>query len=578
MNKSKFLTTLALFGLMVTGCGQQPQSSAAPSSQAPQPSSSAAPSSSVAPSSSQEEVTELYYAQPFGFEGKWEKDHEYSWTFDVKENHAEMTFAFGAMMTSSSHGNRSLFTNHDGASAEDTFESNAANDGTPRITVTVNGEPMCLTRDTYEEAGLDTADINYFRVAKFGVRTGPVVVTLKTHATAGYRLSVGGDARLYYPKTEPTAAEGYKVTFASTHCKIYTYDVKTTTGEGVTATEVVGNTPFISKDETGTVTKYVVPTSATEEDDIKPQVNFKIVCDDGYIVSDENIVISGSQGNEWNNLKAQGNGFFRITKIKADIKVTVTPVEGSASETPEGYKVTFQPTHCSIVVYAGKYGEEGTTVDNGPDFYSRNKDNPAEYAKGDAAQVNFKVVPENGYEVTGNSVTVTGTYNNIKAGADDSYNITKVGSDLTIAVVCTVAQQISGTEIAKNISDVSGTTTDETQVTSLTLNEVITVSVNGDGNNGKVYSSGAQWRVYQADNAVITIAAANGYVISSIKFTFSNKNTGILLYGTTALTSATAQAISPAAASVQVTCGNSEANVTNGQVRITAISVVYQAA
>ena len=210
MKKSKFLIPLACFGLLLTalaGCGKEPaespSSSKAPTS-ASASASSADKSSSSAAASTEDPLADKYYSLPFGYDEptKWEKGHEYKWTFDVKENHAKMEFAFGAEMSNDSHSTRSLYTNHEGASSSDPFESNAANDGTPRITVKVNGVEQTIYDTTYGDAGLTTTELNYFRVAQFAVKKGNVEVSMTTHASVGYRLLLGGEARLYYPAQE----------------------------------------------------------------------------------------------------------------------------------------------------------------------------------------------------------------------------------------------------------------------------------------------------------------------------------------------------------------------------------------
>ena len=459
MNKSKILIALACIGLLVTACGAKQESSEVPSSNAQSQAPSSVAPSSAAPSSSQpsdEEGDYKFYSLPFGNDvpdggDKWEKGKEYKWTFDVKEAHKEMTFAFGAQMSSSSHTTRSLFTNHDGASSSDSFESNAANDGTPRITLKVNGETQCLTRATYEEAGLDSSEIHYFKVATFGVKAGKIDVSLTTNANAGYRLIIGEQVRLYYPKTESTAAAGYTVTFAGEHAKVYVYPSKTY--EGVeptlaTSTETV--------DDTGAKVKYAIPSKLDEnlydDDEVKPQVNFKVVCDEGYKMGDNSVVISGSEGMEWNALKAQGNNIYRITKIKANIAVTIVPVVDEGEETIDAGKVTFVLTNCTVKVYIGPKNDAGDNVDAGPDFYSRSKTEPYGYLKGDNAQFNFEVVPNNGYqfvdpttyddsgEAKANNVTfISGSYNKLKKKDTNIYNITKVAGDLTITLNCTAA-------------------------------------------------------------------------------------------------------------------------------------------
>ena len=218
MKKSKFLVPLACFSLLIAGlvgCGKKGNEPSSSASKSTPSSGTVTPSSSGAPvSSSEAEPTELFYSLPFGYDQatKWEKGHEYKWTFDVKENHAKMTFAFGALMSSDSHSDRSLYTDHNGASTSDPFESNAANDGTCRIVLKVNGVEQTIFHTTYGEAGLTTSELNYFKVAEFAVKKGNVEVSMTTHASVGYRLLLGGEARLYYPaKEQPLTLS--KVTF-----------------------------------------------------------------------------------------------------------------------------------------------------------------------------------------------------------------------------------------------------------------------------------------------------------------------------------------------------------------------------
>ena len=127
--------------------------------------------------------------------------------------------------------------------------------------------------------------------------------------------------------------------------------------------------------------------------------------------------------------------------------------------------------------------------------------------------------------------------------------------------------------ISKTILEVSGTTTDGTKVSELTLDSNITVSTNSNGNNGKVYSSGAQWRLYQSDNAVVTINASNGATISSVTFTYESNSGGILKYGNNKVTSGTPVSIN-SLSSVSFDVANS-GSANNGQARVTAISVTY---
>ena len=119
-------------------------------------------------------------------------------------------------------------------------------------------------------------------------------------------------------------------------------------------------------------------------------------------------------------------------------------------------------------------------------------------------------------------------------------------------------------------------TTNQTQVTSIELTSGITMSVNGDGNNGKFYSNGAEWRLYQTNKAVVTISATGGKELVSVKFTYTVTNGGVLLDALGAQVasgqvSACASGATSAAYTVASTTG-----ATNGQVRISAVEVVYK--
>ena len=242
--------------------------------------------------------------------------------------------------------------------------------------------------------------------------------------------------------------EGYDVTFVTSHCKIYIFDTQDYTA---TPTELPANGKTKSKDSsTGKASKYVAPNAEEGIAEIKPQVNFKVVCDNGYKVTEECITISGTKGTEWNNCKLQGSGIFRVTVIKADITITVTPVVDGGGQTIDAAVMTLVPTHCTIKVYIGPKNDAGTNVDEGPIFYSRSKTDPYDYLIGDNAQFNFEVVPENGYEFVdpttydasseakASAVTfITGSYNKLKLKATNVYNMTKVTGDCTITITCT---------------------------------------------------------------------------------------------------------------------------------------------
>ena len=124
------------------------------------------------------------------------------------------------------------------------------------------------------------------------------------------------------------------------------------------------------------------------------------------------------------------------------------------------------------------------------------------------------------------------------------------------------------------ISDYATTNSweDATKYTSATIDANVTATATGGGNTGKYYNSGSNWRFYQNESAKVTISTTSG-TLKSVKFTFTVSSNGTLNYNSSALTSGTAVNVS--GTSAEFTVGNSS-SATNGQVRITAIEVVYE--
>ena len=110
-----------------------------------------------------------------------------------------------------------------------------------------------------------------------------------------------------------------------------------------------------------------------------------------------------------------------------------------------------------------------------------------------------------------------------------------------------------------------------TQYTEANIDSNITATANGGGNTGKYYTSGTNWRLYQSENATITISATQGTIVS-VKVTYTSSNGGNLTLDGATIASGTAFEVN--ASSVTLTVGNS-GTATNGQARITAIDVVY---
>ena len=142
-----------------------------------------------------------------------------------------------------------------------------------------------------------------------------------------------------------------------------------------------------------------------------------------------------------------------------------------------------------------------------------------------------------------------------------------------IAAVLFASMFAAEVTVSKSIHDLFPDDANGTQEATLYSDAFITISVNKDGNNGKVYGTGTEWRLYQSNNAVVTVAATNA-TIKTVAFEFAVKNTAVLNYGENAMTSN--EAVNVNAASAQFVVANSGEAV-NGQVIIKSFIVVYEA-
>ena len=229
--------------------------------------------------------------------------------------------------------------------------------------------------------------------------------------------------------------DGYAVTFVTSHCKVLVYE----SGKDYTVTPKETNSTYAML-ETGVIQKY----DETDDNNPQPQVNFKVVADEGYSVNASNFEIVG----EYKNLKqnpaksetpaVDDESLFRITKVRSDLTVTITAVEG---EQAPGHLVTFNATNCSIVVYIGPKNEAGDNIDTSDKIYTRSSDAPYGYSIDSKSQLNFGVVCNAGYEFVPEIVDdkvdfITGEYNKFQF-KNGCYNMTKINSDLVINIVAT---------------------------------------------------------------------------------------------------------------------------------------------
>jgi len=116
--------------------------------------------------------------------------------------------------------------------------------------------------------------------------------------------------------------------------------------------------------------------------------------------------------------------------------------------------------------------------------------------------------------------------------------------------------------------------TNGTKYTTINIvKDIITATATGtDDNTGKYYTSGYEWRTYQTGAPTIKISAS-GKTIISVKITYNISNSGVLTLNGSNIGSNTVVEVN--AESITFGVGNTGTK-TNGQVKITAIEVVYK--
>ena len=134
------------------------------------------------------------------------------------------------------------------------------------------------------------------------------------------------------------------------------------------------------------------------------------------------------------------------------------------------------------------------------------------------------------------------------------------------------AQSVTVSETIQNIATANNWT-NGTKYSSFKLGDKITVSASGSSNTGKYYTSGNEWRIYQTESPKLKIEVAEGCTIKTVKITYNISNTGVLQFNSSNITSG--KAVDVNASSIEFAVGNT-GSATNGQVKVTAIEVVYQ--
>ena len=270
-----------------------------------------------------------------------------------------------------------------------------------------------------------------------------VVKTIPTVDAKGSKLFTCNRCKI--TKTEEIEkAKGINVTFTEgQHFEVWVYKTKAYTTEQPVKT----NTCY-ARDENGNAIDF------DANADLQPQVNFQVICDEGYSVGVSNVKVTGA---EYKNIKQGPNSadglpdetYFRITKIQGDIQVTITPINGE-QKVPEAKIIA---NHCQVVVYKTKTISD-ENIDTAETINPRDDNGEVAMAGG---QINFKVIPEAGYvwnhgagatgdEVGANTLpfialSEAGAAKNFKVidAENNIFRITKVNGDISLLVNCVPA-------------------------------------------------------------------------------------------------------------------------------------------
>lgn len=269
--------------------------------------------------------------------------------------------------------------------------------------------------------------------------------------------------------------------------------------------------------------------------------------------------------------KTSNDKSFASLGLKVGDDVTLVTVRGMHNETPQGggqNTPAYYISHVSccadpIITCADNIvtitAEEGATI-----YYTTDGSDPTESSEVYSTTTTIEVTETNS-PMTVKAIAV----------ADD-----KVASSV-VSKTCTYVDPNAGggedITVTTNIADYASNNswTNGTKYTTINIDDNITATAAGtDSNTGKYYTSGTNWRLYQTGAATLTITAAETYTIKSVKITYTVSNTGILTLNGSNVTSETVVEVN--ANSITFGVGNTGTK-NNGQVRVTAIEVVYQA-
>ena len=166
-----------------------------------------------------------------------------------------------------------------------------------------------------------------------------------------YNITKVNDSLSILINCKPEGGEaglGYEATFVTEHCQVLVYE---TQDYEFTPVAPVGGKVY-ARTEEGSVVPYAEAIAGVDANgdgdyddegdtapvaEVKPQVNFLVVCDEGYEFNSGIAVGAEAKAKDvkfitgsYNKLKNVGDGIYRATKISGDLTITITATAKAA--------------------------------------------------------------------------------------------------------------------------------------------------------------------------------------------------------------------------------------------------------
>ena len=439
--------------------------------------------------------------------------------------------------------------------AEIVFKTNTS-DATSALTTTTLKNQVTSGADYIASVGSDLAKVYQGKSGlKFGSSSAAGVLTLNLASAAQI--------------TNPTIT----IKSAKYNNKAGSFEIFVNGSTSATATATAGTN--LTFTYTGTITKIQFKSKKPSSGDIRAYLSSINIEGSGSDEPEATLVSIAHTGDK--TIFTEGDAFVKSTITATYDDATTKDVTSSATFT--GYNMNTTGTQTVTVTYEDQTITYNITVNPKPTYTitwnNAGTTNETKVVQG-AALGELPTVEDcpSGKKFMG--WTAATSVNSDGTGVTYIKSTDKPTTNTTYYAVFAVVEGDAGTLTTATVS-ISDYATEKnwvnsTQYGTVNIDANITATATGGGNTGKYYTSGTNWRLYQNETPSLTISAAEGYEIQTVKVTYSVSNTGVLTLDGSNVASETACEIN--AASVTFGVGNTS-SATNGQVRITKIEVTY---